>query len=167
MASILELYSSLAQMGYFGIFVLSAIGTSSIFLNAAYYSLVYAMGATPIYNPILVIISSSMGASLGNFVNYFIGYGARKIILKTKYVKYFKFAPKWFRKSSFLTIVLFTLTPLPDDIVGIVAGSVKYKKTKFYLACLIGKLVQTSLLVYAGIYTYDIFFKQLFETKQP
>jgi membrane protein YqaA with SNARE-associated domain len=152
-------------MGYFGIFILSAIGTSSIFLNAAYYSLIYAMGATPIYNPIFIIISSSIGASLGNFVNYFIGYGARKIVLRTKYVKYFKFSQKWFKKSSFMTIIFFTLTPLPDDIVGILAGSANYRKTKFYLACLIGKLVQTSLLVYAGIYSYDNFFKPLIEIK--
>jgi len=163
MASIFESYESLANMGYIGIFILSAIGTSSILFNAAYYSLIYAMGATPIYNPNLLIISSSMGASLGNFVAYFIGYGASKLIVKTRYYKYFKFAEKWFKKNGFLTIIFFALTPLPDDIVGIVAGSSQYPKRKFYLACLIGKLIQTALIVYAGKYSYKYFFKPTFE----
>jgi len=161
MSSIYELYSHLANMGYVGIFILSAIGTSSIFFNAAYYSLIYAMGATPIYNTKILIVSSSLGASLGNFVNYFIGYGTSKLIVKTKYFKYFEFAQKWFKKSPFLTIIFFLFTPLPDDIIGIVAGSTHYEKKKFYLACLIGKVIQTSLLIYTGKFSYDYLFNKI------
>jgi len=162
MLSVYELYANLANLGYIGIFIISALGTSSIFLNAAYYSLIYAMGATPIYNPILLIISSSFGAALGDFVSYIIGFGASKLIKNTKYFKLFEFAQKWFKKSSFLTILFFTLTPLPDDIVGVVAGSAHYKKKKFYFACLIGKLIQTTLIIYAGRYSYYYFFKPVF-----
>ena len=159
MISIYEWYSNLANLGYIGIFIISLFGTSSIFFNAAYYSLVYAMGATPIYNRIILIISSSIGASFGDFVSYAVGYGASKLIVKTKYFKYFEFAEKWFKKNGFMTIIFFTLTPLPDDIVGIVAGSAHYKKIMFYLACFTGKFVQTALLIYAGKYTFDYFFR--------
>jgi len=161
MSSIYGLYSQLADMGYIGIFILSAIGTSSIFFNAVYYSIIYGMGATPIYNIKILIVSSSLGASLGNFVNYFIGYGAQKLIVKTKYFKYFEFAQKWFKKSAFFTIVFFVLTPLPDDIIGIVAGSTHYEKKKFYLACLVGKLIQTSMIIYTGKLSYDYFLNKL------
>jgi membrane protein YqaA with SNARE-associated domain len=156
---IYEWYSNLANLGYIGIFIISLFGTSSIFFNAAYYSLVYAMGATPIYNRFILILSSSMGAALGDFVSYAVGYGASKLIIKTKYFKYFEFGEKWFKKNGFLTIIFFTLTPLPDDIVGIVAGSAHYAKMKFYLGCLVGKFVQTALLIYAGKFSYDYFFK--------
>ena len=158
MSLIYEWYNHLANMGYVGIFILSALGTSSIIFNAAYYSIIYAMGAANIYNPFILIISSSIGASLGVFVSYFIGYSASKLIVKTKYFKYFEFAKKWFKKSGFMTIIFFTFSPLPDDIVGIVAGSAHYEKKKFYLACLIGKLIQTSILIYSGKFTYAYFF---------
>lgn len=160
MIAIYELYTSLAGMGYVGVFILSALGTSSIFFNAAYYSIVYGMGATPIFNPNILIISSSIGAALGDFVSYGIGYSARKFLVNSRYYKFFQFAEKWFKKSGFLTIIFFVLSPLPDDIVGIIAGSGHYQKKRFYLACLIGKIIQTTFLVYAGKVSYDYFFNK-------
>ena len=182
LGAIFDFLQLLATYGYAGIFLVSILGTSSILFNAAYYSLLFAMAVSPLYNPIFLVLSSSVGASLGDFVSYFIGYGTKHHFkrrhfnglmrflrlhkeaenlekITSKYFRFFKFAKKWFRKSGFLTIVVFTLTPLPDDIIGLVAGAANYNRFKFFLAVLAGKLVQTSAIVLFGRYSYEIYLK--------
>ncbi len=152
----------LTNYGYVGLFLVSLLGTSSIVFSASYYALLFSMAATPVFNPIIIIIISSIGAALGNFASYFVGYGARKKILNSKYVRFFEFAQKWFKSNGFLTVFFFALTPLPDEIIGFTAGSTKYRKRMYFLAVLCGKLIQTSLIVLGGRYSYDVLFSSVF-----
>jgi len=147
-----ELFATLAAYGYIGAFVVSALGTASIFLPVPYYAIIFGMGALPAFDPVLLTIFSALGATVGEFVGYAVGYGGRHFLRK-KYKKYFAWGEKWFNRNGFLTIAVFAATPLPDDVIGLIAGSVEYKKSKFFLACFIGKLVLTAIIVFAGMYS--------------
>jgi uncharacterized membrane protein YdjX (TVP38/TMEM64 family) len=81
-----------------------------------------------------------------------LGLGSRKA-LKAR----FKDQITWLNSSmkrygAFPIIVVFAATPLPDDLVGIVAGLIRYDFRKFFLATFLGKLMLNAGLAWAGFY---------------
>lgn len=123
-----------------------------------FYAVIFAM--SKLLDPVLLIVVSTLGATLGEFVGYAIGYGGRRFLEK-RYKKYFKLCEKWFKENGFLTILVFAATPLPDDIVGLIAGSSKYSKRKFFISALIGKAILTSMIVLTGRYSFEIMLNYL------
>jgi len=73
-----------------------------------------------------------------------------------KYKKFFKLGGEWFHKNGFLTVLVFAALPLPDDIIGLIAGSLKYNKTKYFMACLIGKIILTTVIVISASYSFEM-----------
>jgi membrane protein YqaA with SNARE-associated domain len=146
-----EFFMSLVKTyGYFGIFLISLTEASTIIFPLPFSFVIFTAGA--ILNPILVGLSAGLGAAIGEFTGYAIGFGGRKVIEK-KYKNNIKKAEKLFQKyGAFLIIVLFAATPLPDDIVGLLGGSLKYSLKKFFIASLIGKIILNLVLAYAGFY---------------
>ncbi len=141
--------------GYLGIFIVSVLGNASIIFPIPSYAVVIAFGA--ILNPWIVGITAGAGAALGELTGYIIGFGGRKAI-KKKHKKLLEKSKKWFeRHGAFPIIVLFAATPLPDDIVGILAGIIKYNLKKFLAASLIGKCIAHITLAWAG-YLGSVFF---------
>jgi len=140
------------QYGYIGAFIVSFLGTASVFFTIPYHGIIFILGG--ILDPVLLIIASTTGATLGEFVSYFVGYGSRKILNK-KYRRYLKLGEKWFNKSGAFTIFIFAATPLPDDVIGIIGGSLNYSKTKYFISCLLGKLIQATVIVYVGRFSFD------------
>ncbi|MFH1978711.1 MAG: VTT domain-containing protein [Candidatus Aenigmatarchaeota archaeon] len=136
--------------GYFGIFIISFIGNASIFLPVPAYIITVTFGS--ILNPWLVGIASALGAALGEITGYLLGRGGREVLLE-KYEKNFKRAKKWIETHGiFPVIILFAATPLPDEVVGIMAGAINYNIKKFLLASFLGKLLLYTALAMAGYY---------------
>jgi membrane protein DedA with SNARE-associated domain len=103
-------------------------------------------------DPFLLGLVGGLGAALGEFTGYGIGFGGRKLIEK-KWKKDMNKTEKLFQKyGGFLIILLFAATPLPDDIVGILGGSLGYPAKKFFVATLIGKIILHWILAYGGFY---------------
>ncbi|OGI12171.1 hypothetical protein A3K64_02450 [Candidatus Micrarchaeota archaeon RBG_16_36_9] len=136
--------------GYLGLFLANIIASSTIVIPLPIAIAVFASGS--LLNPLLVALSSGFGAAIGEFVGYAIGTGSRKVI-ERKWKKWMINTEKLFQKyGGFWIIILFAATPLPDDIVGIVAGTLKYPIKKFFIASLIGKIILNLILAYAGFY---------------
>jgi len=135
-------------VAYLGVFVVSFIGSASIFLPLPSALLVVAFGG--ILNPFAVGIIAGAGAALGETIGYFVGLGGRKLAKDNKWLVR---AEKWAEHySAFIIITLFAATPLPDDITGILAGAIKYNIKKFVLASFIGKTILFTILALAGAY---------------
>jgi len=136
--------------GYLGVFLVSFIGSSTIFLILPSDIVIFIAGA--LLNPFLVGIIGGVGEALGETTGYFLGLGGRKILDK-KYKKDVRKWEKMFKKyGGFFIIILFAATPLPDDIVGIIGGTLKYPLKKFLLASIIGKIIMGLILAYGGFY---------------
>lgn len=135
-------------VGYISAFVGNFIASSTIILPIPFF-LVYAYLAT-FLNPILLAFISAIGSSLGELVGYTLGYAGSDLLNKNRF---FKLAKKWFKKNGALTIFIFAATPLPDDIIGLIAGATNYSKSKFFISCLMGKLVM--FLVIAILVRYS------------
>ena len=146
-----ENIEGLESYGYAGAFLISLVSTATVILPAPGVLLLIAIGA--ICNPILVGLVGAAGGSIGELSGYVLGRGGRgfanqnRILLK---------AEGWMKKRGFLTVFLFSLIPfLPFDIVGIVAGALRFPIWKFLLASFIGKTILYIILIQAGSWGWD------------
>jgi len=143
--------STVSAWGYLGIFIVSLIGNASIIFPVPAFAVTFAFGA--ILNPWLVGLAAGAGSAIGELTGYAIGRGGREVIEK-KHEKWLKKAQKWTdRYGFFAVLVVFAATPLPDDVVGILAGVFQYDIRRFLLASFIGKTVMCLGLALGGFYS--------------
>ena len=139
-----------ASLGYFGIFLVSLVGSASIMLPVPVFALIFAAGA--VLNPWVVGLSAGLGSALGELTGYALGKGGEKLI-KNKYKKLFEKGEKMFEHNqAFAAIVIFAATPLPDDIIGVLCGMFHYDLKKFVIASFIGKTIMNLALAWGGFY---------------
>ncbi len=137
-----------ANFGYPGIFLISLLGSATILFPTPALAVVFAFGG--VLNPWLVGIAAGLGAAVGELIGYALGYGGREA-LKGKYRDEIARTKRWMEKhGAFLIIIVFALTPLPDDVIGIIGGMIKYDLKKFFLASLIGKVIMHLIVAFAG-----------------
>jgi membrane protein YqaA with SNARE-associated domain len=146
-----EWASQLAQdWGYLGVFVVSIVGNASIIFPVPSYLVVFALGS--VLNPWILGVVAGAGAALGELTGYLLGLGGKQLI-ESKDRKLVPKAKKWIEKHGiFPILVLFAATPLPDDVVGILGGVIRYNLKKFLLATFIGKVIAHLALAWAGFY---------------
>lgn len=143
------------SLGYFGIFIVSFIGSASVIFPVPAFFIIPA-GIFMGLNPWLVGICAGLGSALGEITGYGFGKGGGKVIEK-KYKKHIEKYRKWFEKDRvFLFILLFAATPLPDDILGLVCGVFNYDLKKFILASIIGKVILNLFIAFASFYGIEI-----------
>jgi len=146
-----QLFLILKPYGYLGIFLISLLSSATIIFPIPSAAFVFASG--PILNPFFVGLLAGLGAAIGEFTGYALGIGGRKVMRK-KWKKDIKNIEKLFQKyGGFFVILFFAATPLPDDLTGVFAGIIKYPVKKFFIACLIGKVILHLILAYAGFYS--------------
>ncbi len=132
--------------GYLGIFSISLISSCSIFFPLPGDAIV--IGASVALNPFWLTVVASLGASIGELSGYFIGYSGKKMVLGESFSERVE---RWMKRYGVFAIFIFALIPfLIFDIVGLVAGALRYPLWKFFLACLAGRLLRTLVEVYVG-----------------
>jgi membrane protein YqaA with SNARE-associated domain len=141
--------------GYLGVFLASMIGSATIFLPVPSFLLTVAGGA--VLDPFFVALAAGTGAAIGELVGYGVGYGIgvghKKLTRKKGEKKWMKTIKSWFQKKyGVIVIFIFAATPLPDDVVGLFCGIIKYDIKKYFVATLAGKIVLHLALAYAGFY---------------
>jgi len=136
--------------GYLGIFGINMIASATIFFPLPAFALTFALGA--VLNPWLLGLAAGLGSAIGELTGYLLGYGGQKAF-KKRYKKWLKRAEKFAEKRGmFPAILVIAASPIPTDIVGILAGVAKYKPWKFFVAMAIGKIIKYTLIAWAGYY---------------
>ena len=135
------------QFGYLGIFIISFIGSVSIIFPIPYTIVIYLSGA--FLDPFFVAISGGLGAALGEFSGYALGYYGRTVVSKERRRK-MEYMVKLFDRYGPAAIFLFALTPLPDDLLFIPLGVMRYPFLKAFVPSLLGKTLMTFILAYSG-----------------
>ena len=148
-----QFLQQLTQFGYFGIFLLSLIGASSIIIPIPYTIIIFLIAKQ--YNPILLAIAGGTGAALGEFTGYALGFYGQKIISQERRRK-MEFMVKLFGRYGPLAIFIFALTPLPDDLLFIPLGILRYKPIKAFIPAILGKMLMIYLLAYFGRIGADV-----------
>jgi len=141
------------KWGYLGIFFISLISSASILFPIPNFILIFTLGST--LNPFLVGLFAAIGSTIGETTGYLLGLGGKEI-LEDKYSKQLEKIKKMFKKyGSVIWIIIVSATPLPDDIIGVFCGVIRYDFKKYFIATFIGKLILSLILSYAGYYSLN------------
>ena len=147
-----ELFAFLQQLGYLGAFLISLIGALSVILPIPYTLVIYAMGA--FFDPFLLAIAAGLGSAAGEFSGYMLGYAGKRLV-GSKYERRMTAIVRVFDRYGPIAIFLFALTPLPDDLLFIPLGLLRYSFLKAFIPCLIGKFAMCLILAYSGHFSFE------------
>ena len=136
------------QYQFLGVFFISFIGSLSIVFPIPYTIVILFLGSQG-WNPFLLAIAGGLGSALGEFSGYALGYYGARFVSKERRRK-MDFFVKIFDRYGPIAVFLFALTPLPDDLLFIPLGILRYKFWKTFIPCLIGKFLMCFLLAYFG-----------------
>ncbi|MCW4048703.1 MAG: VTT domain-containing protein [Candidatus Bathyarchaeota archaeon] len=157
-----DLWAWMTQMvstyGYMGAFVISLFGNFTVFFPVPFTVTIYAFGAT--LNPLILGLVCGIGSTIGEFSAYLIGSGGRRI-LNDKYGERLETAKLLIQSYGMWIIFLFALLPLPDDLILIPLGMLRYNLKKAMTAMFIGKTLMCAAVAYAGKYSYT-FIRDIF-----
>lgn len=142
------------QYGYFGIFLISLLGAMSVFVPIPYTVVIFTLGGLRIggdwaFDPLWIAVAAGTGTAIGEFSGYLIGFGGRRVIGE-KYKKKMDFLTKLFKKFGPIVIFVFALTPLPDDLLFIPLGIMRYSILRAFIPALLGKFVSNLIIAYSG-----------------
>ncbi len=147
----------ISEVGYFAVFAVSAVLTSTIFITVpggSVFVILFAVSAG--LSPLLVGIMAGLGSATGELTGYMVGFGSTAAI-----EKYEKRVPRIikrmmgiFKNVGFWLIFLVALLPLPFDAIGFLSGMSQYNLKKFYAAVILGRTIRSLLIAYGG---YSVF----------
>jgi membrane protein YqaA with SNARE-associated domain len=143
------------QYGYLGIFLISLLGAASIFVPIPSSAIVFIMGGSSTLEPLWIAVAAGLGAVLGEFTGYLIGMSGRRVI-SDKYKRKMDILTKLFKRYGSMIIFLFALTPLPDDLLFIPLGVMRYGIVRTFIPALLGKFLSNLLIAYAGQFSIQI-----------
>ena len=146
--------------GYAGAFLISIFGNFTIFFPVPFTITIYAFGAT--LNPLLLGLVCGIGSTIGDASAYLVGMGGRKVI-KGRFEERLESAKRLIQRYGATIIFIFALLPLPDDIILIPLGVLRYDLKKALGAMFLGKTIMLTFVAYAGRYSYT-FVKDIFES---
>ena len=135
------------QFSYLGVFIISFIGSISVVFPIPYTIVIYLLGT--VLNPFFVAVSGGLGSALGEFSGYALGYYGRAVVSEERRRK-MDYMVKLFDRYGPVAIFLFALTPLPDDLLFIPLGVMRYTFWKAFIPALLGKTLMTFILAYSG-----------------
>jgi len=142
-----SLYWFARQYGFLGVFVISAVGASTVVIPVPYTFVIYLLGA--FMDPTVLAVAGGMGASVGVFSGYLLGYYGRAVISKEQQRR-MNYLVKIFGGHMSTAIFVFAFTPLPDALIFIPLGIARYNLVKVWLPNLVGKLSMSYVLAMAG-----------------
>ena len=155
------LYNFAVQYGYLGIFFIILLFATSIFVPIPYTIVIFILGGLQdtvgnwVFEPLWIAVAAGAGAAIGEFSGYLIGVGGRKVI-SDKYKKKMDFLTKLFKKYGPIAIFVFALTPLPDDLLFIPLGVMRYSLIRAFVPAVIGKFFSNLIIAYSGRLSLEI-----------
>jgi len=143
------------QFGYPGVFLVSLIGTLSIVFPVPYTLVIYFIGAVRVLDPFLIAVAGGLGSAVGEFSGYMLGYYGRAVLSEERRRK-MDYMTKIFLRYGFAAIFLFALTPLPDDLLFIPLGIMRYRFVKAFIPAFLGKILMCFILAYSGYLSIEV-----------
>lgn len=139
------------RVGYFGAFASALIGSLSIGIILPYTVIIFFL-ATQGLDPFLLGLLMGTGAAIGQMSGYVIGRWGARPFQRARPEEYealeriINFRP-WFTQWI---IFLFGATPLPDVVINVPLGMLRYPVWKIALATWLGKVAAGMMVTYSG-----------------
>ncbi|MBM3118890.1 MAG: VTT domain-containing protein [Chloroflexi bacterium] len=162
-----------AQYGLLGMLIVAFLGgslLSMIAIPVPYWLLVFTLPSVlapkmGIGAPIVVGITSGLGACLGQLLTFMVGYGSRDLsqqlaftFNKHLYVK----AVEWAQRRGSLAVFLMSAIVNPLHLpMTLAMASLRFPAWKFILYSLLGNIVKSSFIAFCGYFGLTSLFKVL------
>lgn len=146
----MEIFEILKTVGIGGIFLISFISNLVPYSALPYLAFITAYSIAAPEARMLIVVAGGLGASLGKVVLYLISeYIGSKIGEKRRQnIEYMKMVVGG--KSAFIAILLFAALPLPDDVLYIPLGVIRYRFISFFVPLIIGKTLLVGFFTFLG-----------------
>jgi len=160
----------LASFGLVGVLVVSFIAGSTFSITAIpvpYWLLVFTLPSFiadqwGILAPVWVGLLAGLGASLGQFITFMIGYGGRTISerITTKFSsRFYDRAIGVAERHGSLAVFLMSLIPNPIHLpMSIAIATLHYPPHKFFLFSFLGTGLKSLILAFCGYYGLNSLF---------
>ncbi len=143
-----ESLERLGDWGYAGAFAAMLVNNATIILPAVGQLIVAGLSAS--LNPVLLGVVGGVGGTIGELTGYVLGVTGRRIVSVENLDRRLRRIPK---RLFGPTLFVFAVTPLPFDVAGIVAGTMRYPVGWFLLWVGAGKILNTIAIAVAARYT--------------
>ncbi|MDD5085280.1 MAG: VTT domain-containing protein [Candidatus Omnitrophica bacterium] len=127
-----------------------------------YLSMAFTLCPLPIYlvfpwiiqyfNPYTVAFLGAIATSIANLHDYHIFHRIYQLkgAVKLKEKDFYKESVKWFEKAPFIAQAVVNFSPLPIDVVRLLAISVGYPRWKFALATFVGRFPRYLIIAWGS-----------------
>jgi membrane protein YqaA with SNARE-associated domain len=144
------MFKELKAYGYFGAFVITIILNASILLPVSSIAVVMTLGAT-LPSSVLVGVAGGLGAAVGEMTGYVAGRSGRGLLAKSNM---YNRVESWVARWGWIAVFIMSVFPLVFDIVGIIAGALRFPLWKFLVACALGRII--SYVVMATLASWGV-----------
>jgi membrane protein YqaA with SNARE-associated domain len=102
----------------------------------------------------LVALTGAIGSTIANLNDYhlFTLLLRHRGIARLRDMKNYQRAARWFDRSPFFILTLFSLLPIPVDVVRLLAISCRYGRPPFAAANLLGRFVRYAIIAFVTYY---------------
>lgn len=146
-----QLFSFFNSFGYFGILLISFIGSIIIFVPIPYFPVLVAAAFDEHLNPHMISLSSAVGSVAGKMIVFYASYYGHKM-LNTRTKKRIFPLHKLLSKYGWLGAFVAAALPVPDDVVYITLGIAKYSPFRFATAVFTGKMILKEITVWGALF---------------
>jgi len=138
----------LVRYGYLGAFLISLIGNATVLLPGIVLPILTGLGVyfyevTGIGGAVVIGLAGGVGAAIGEMVGYMAGFSGRGVAERSRL---YGRLVGWVQRWGDIAIFIFALLPLFFDLVGLVAGVLRFPLWRFVLICWLGRT-----LLYVGV----------------
>jgi membrane protein YqaA with SNARE-associated domain len=137
-----------AALGYGGAFLVALIGAGSIVIPTPTLPVVFALGATTGYLPLLVGLAAGIGETIGETSGYAVGRGAAEQFHGRRLFRWLRA-----RMARWGWLIVFAVSAVPNPIVKIAtaaAGAAEMPYRSFVVWVALGKNLKMIAIAYAG-----------------
>ena len=132
----------------------------AVVVNLSFIPLTFAISlmiiASTTWNPVLVALFGSLGASIGELSSYYTGWIGKRLAIPDD-LKEYQRVKNWILQHGFWAIALLSFQPiLPIEIGGFVAGAAKMPVKKFLPALWVGKFPKYLIFIYLGAHIINL-----------
>jgi membrane protein DedA with SNARE-associated domain len=145
-----DLLSFFDSFGYFGVLLISFVGSIIIFIPIPYFPILVAAAFDRHLDPHIISLSSAIGSVAGKMIIFYASYYGRKILNTDTKRRMFPLH-RLLSKYGWLGAFIAAATPVPDDVVYITLGLAKYSPFRFATAVFAGKMVLKEITVWGAL----------------
>lgn len=140
-----ERLKGLGDWGYAGAFAAMLVNNATIVLPAVGQLVVAGLSAS--LDPLLLGVVGGVGGTIGELTGYVLGVTGRRVVSAEVVERRLRRIP---RRAFGPALFLFAVTPLPFDVVGILAGTMRFPIWRFLLWVGAGKILNTVAIAFAA-----------------